>query len=195
MAGFIGLFLGLKWQQDAPRRAAVRTLQRFETALNGSSSEVLLDFLVVPAAIHGRIRPEQAEFIRKDLQNEISPDGLEDLKKNGQFGPLKKLFPTESVRWVTQAGVLPIMAGICSRYRSGQWQFLFEDYRNSVHNQRDPDRLAGRRAVLPIFRAISGRVNRWILDFHLYQPSADNSFHELHRSIGNRLSPVVSNPR
>ncbi|MBI4327376.1 MAG: hypothetical protein HY674_19245 [Chloroflexi bacterium] len=59
----------------------------------------------MPSAISSRTVPEQIEFITKALRDEISPEGIEMLRKRGQFGPLKDLFPIEAGGWAKQAGV------------------------------------------------------------------------------------------
>ncbi len=45
------------------------------------------------------------EFLTKALRDEISAEGIGALKKDGAFGPLRKMFPTEAETWANQAGV------------------------------------------------------------------------------------------
>ena len=45
------------------------------------------------------------EFLRKALQGEISSEGIVALKKDGEFGPLSRVFPKEAAGWANQAGV------------------------------------------------------------------------------------------
>jgi len=103
----LGAALYWWWVQDAPRRASLATLTRLDTALHSANRADLLDLIVIPAAIQGRTAPEQSEFLVKALNDEISPEGLAVLRKHGDYGPLRKLFPTEADTWAKQAGVKP----------------------------------------------------------------------------------------
>jgi len=97
-------FLWYRWKQDEPRRNCVQTLQQLVTALQSADHAILLDTIVLPQAVQGRTAPEQVEFLNKALQDEVSPEGIAVLKKEGVFGPLKDLFPTEAEKWAKQAG-------------------------------------------------------------------------------------------
>lgn len=96
-----------RWKQDEPRRTAIHALAGFTAALNTGDSDTLLKTVVLPAAVQGRTAPEQAEFLTKALRDEISPEGLEVLRQQGQFGPLTNIFPAEAQAWASQAGVKP----------------------------------------------------------------------------------------
>ena len=61
----------------------------------------------MPEALRSRTAPEQLEFIRKSLQDEISLEGFDVLKKHATYGPLNQLFPAEAAAWAKQAGVNP----------------------------------------------------------------------------------------
>ncbi|MBE0543657.1 MAG: hypothetical protein IH623_20115 [Verrucomicrobia bacterium] len=93
--------------QDAPRRESLAALTRLEMALHSGSRVELAGLLVMPTAIRDHTAPEQSEFLAKALNDEISPEGLAVLKQQGDYGPLKKLFPAEAEAWATQAGVHP----------------------------------------------------------------------------------------
>jgi hypothetical protein len=98
-------FLWLKWKHDEPRRNCLQTLSQLDTALRTGNSPDLLKLICTPAAIQGRTAPEQAEFLTKALADEISPEGLVVLQREGQFGVLRNLFPAEAEGWAKQAGV------------------------------------------------------------------------------------------
>jgi len=94
-----------QWQRDTPRRNSFRAVQTFATALNSGDADALLQTVVLPAAVAGRTPAEQTEFLTKALRDEISPEGLAVLRREGQFGSLQELFPQEATAWATQAGV------------------------------------------------------------------------------------------
>ncbi len=102
--GVVCLCFWFKWQSDEPRRTSVKAFQQF-TADFASGDARILDRIVMPAGVRDRTSAEQFEFIRKSLQDEISPEGFEVLKKHASYGPLKLLFPSEAVAWTKQAGV------------------------------------------------------------------------------------------
>ena len=95
------------WAHDAPRRQSLVSLARLDNALHSANRAELLDLIVLPAAVRDRTPPEQSEFLAKALNDEISPEGLAALKRHGDYGPLKILFPAEAERWAGQAGVNP----------------------------------------------------------------------------------------
>lgn len=95
------------WVHDEPRRQSLASLTRLDSALHSTNRAQLLDLLVIPAAVQNRTAPEQSEFLAKALSDEISPEGLAALKQHGDYGPLKKLYPTEAEAWASQAGVNP----------------------------------------------------------------------------------------
>lgn len=67
----------------------------------------MLQTVMLPQALRGRTVSEQAEFLSKALRNEISPEGLAVLRREGKFGSLTNLFPAEARAWAEQAGVKP----------------------------------------------------------------------------------------
>ena len=89
----------------ALRRLLAGSLQHLDAALRGGSPTALADVLILPTALQGRTEPEQTEFLRKALADEISPEGLAVLQRDGAFGALTNLFPNEGVAWANQAGV------------------------------------------------------------------------------------------
>jgi len=101
----VGGFLAYRWKQNEPRRNCLTVLQSFRAALNSNNSESLLNAIILPQALLGRTVPEQTEFLRKALQDEISVEGLSVLGRQGRFGVLKEVFPAEGAVWARQAGV------------------------------------------------------------------------------------------
>jgi hypothetical protein len=93
------------WKRNEPRRRCLETLQELRSALNSPDTSKLRQIILLPAALQGRTPAEQTGFVRKALQDELSIEGLNLLKKEGEFGPLAKLFPLESTNWAAQAGV------------------------------------------------------------------------------------------
>jgi len=59
----------------------------------------------MPVAIRSQTPAEQQEFLTKTLADEISPAGVEALKRHAEYGPLKSVFPKEAPVWCSQAGV------------------------------------------------------------------------------------------
>jgi hypothetical protein len=96
-----------KWKQDEPRRQSIATLQNLCLAVRSDDNGLLLKAVVFPQALDGRTPAEQTEFLTKALQNEISPEGLAVLKREGRFGSLRALFPKEADHWAELAGVNP----------------------------------------------------------------------------------------
>ena len=146
-----GALIWWHWQQGAPKRAALAVVEVLASALEDASAlERPLQFLVLPQALQSRTPAEQAEFIRKALRDELSPEGLAVLKKQGAFGPLLEVFPQEATNWVAQAGVKPEDCVAFKLERNGQ--------RSEVVLARAPGSpLAVRPSSLPSYRIV--RVN------------------------------------
>ncbi len=100
-------FLGFRWKQGEPKRHCVQALRVFRAALDSPDSEPLLKLVAAPQAVRGRTPQEQAEFIRKALNSEITEDGLRLIANQGSFGSLARVFPAEGQAWAKQAGVNP----------------------------------------------------------------------------------------
>lgn len=105
VAAFIGGAAYWWWVHDAPRRQSLDSLSRLDAVLHSANRTDLFQLLVVPAAVQGRTKSEQSEFLVKALTDEISPEGLAVLRKQGTYGPLRKLFPAEAEAWAKSAGV------------------------------------------------------------------------------------------
>jgi hypothetical protein len=71
------------WVHDTPRRQSLASLIRLDYAPHSANRAELLDLRVIPAAVHDRTAPEQFEFPAMALNDEISPEGLVTLKKQG----------------------------------------------------------------------------------------------------------------
>ncbi len=93
------------WQHGQPRREAVLAVSKLADNLANNHGAKLLDTILIPVAIQSRTPSEQEQFLAKALNDEISPAGVEALKRHADFGPLKTIFPNEAPVWCSQAGV------------------------------------------------------------------------------------------
>lgn len=107
VVAFIAAALCYWWVQDAPRRQSLASLTRLDGALHSTNRAELLELVIIPAAVQSRSAPEQSKFLAKALNNEISDQGLAELRKAGDYGTLKRIFPTEAEAWARVAGVHP----------------------------------------------------------------------------------------
>lgn len=95
----------LFWQHGQPRRVALQSISELASNLSNPHGSELLDTILIPIAVQSRTQAEQQEFITKALADEISPAGVEALKRHAEFGSLKSVFPKEALDWCSQAGV------------------------------------------------------------------------------------------
>lgn len=108
--GLLLLVAGGSWyfyRSGEPRRQAVQTLSVLNASLQSNDVEKLLQSIALPAALSDRTPAEQTEFLTKALRDEISAEGLDALRRKGQFGALSHLFADEASAWAEQAGVKP----------------------------------------------------------------------------------------
>jgi hypothetical protein len=110
VGGLLILLGGLVWHfhcAGEPRRQAIQALSTLNASLQSNDAEKLLQTIASPAPLRNRTAAEQTEFLTKALRDEISTEGLAVLQREGEFGPLTKLFPGEGILWADQAGVRP----------------------------------------------------------------------------------------
>lgn len=69
------------WKRDEPRRKSIHALEQLQSSLSTSSPESLATEVLLPPALAERTVSEQTEFIRKALQDEMSPAGIVALKE------------------------------------------------------------------------------------------------------------------
>lgn len=101
------LFAWLYWKKDQPRQESLVALSGLNNALQTGNGSNLLNLIVMPTARAYRTPVEQTEFLLKALRDEVSPEGLAALQREGQFEPLTNLLETETAQWATQARVQP----------------------------------------------------------------------------------------
>ncbi len=108
LCGLIGWFAYRRHlEANAPRLEALAFAGRLEETLAGRNRLNVRDFMIVPGAYRQRTAQEQEDFLRKALKDEISPEGLAELKRTGEYGPLLTVFPEEGRKWAKQFGVSP----------------------------------------------------------------------------------------
>jgi len=115
LAGIIAHRAHRRRLADRPRRDALAFAAQFEQTLSGENQLDVRDFVVVPGAYRSRTVPEQEEFLRKALTDEISPEGLEVLEREGEYGTLKEVFPERGENWARQFSVC---ADACVAFRA-----------------------------------------------------------------------------
>ncbi len=95
----------LFWHHGQSRRVALQSISQLASDLANPNESGLLNAVVIPMAIQSQTQAEQVQFLTKALVDEISPAGVEALKRHAEFGPLKSVFPNEAPVWCSQAGV------------------------------------------------------------------------------------------
>ena len=96
------------WRNGQPRRESLAVVVKLSSALTGSRGSELLDAVLLPDAIRDKTVAEQQGFLTKVLTDEISPEGVRNLRQHAEFGPLKSIFPDEAGGWCATAGVLAV---------------------------------------------------------------------------------------
>jgi hypothetical protein len=100
-----GIFLF--WPKGQPRRVALQSISKLASDLANPNESDLLNAVVIPVSIQSQTQAEQEQFISKVLADEISPAGVLALKRHGQFGPAKSIFPDEYAGWCQRSGINP----------------------------------------------------------------------------------------
>jgi len=92
---------------EKPHRDALVFAGRLDETLRGKNQLEIRDFVLVPSAYRTRTAREQEDFLRKALKDEISSEGLAELDRIGECGPLMEVFPEKGEKWARQFGVDP----------------------------------------------------------------------------------------
>ena len=109
-AGFIvvlaiGVWAVVGYRQGAPRRDSLVAVAALNQALAATNHAGLLDHIHLPVAAAGRSPAEQQQWLVAALQDELSAEGLAELRRHAQFGPLATVFPAEAQPWAEAARV------------------------------------------------------------------------------------------
>jgi hypothetical protein len=90
----------LVWLQGtSPRSQAICTAFEFATAVQKDSFGSLEHLVYLPSVVSEQSGDERIRFLREVLSNEVSVAGIKALRTNGQFGPLRMIFPEQADRW------------------------------------------------------------------------------------------------
>jgi hypothetical protein len=82
------LLLWQRWRSGARRQESLHALTELQGALAKGHPERLLQLVVAPGALQTRTAAEQGEFLVKALADEVSPEGIAALRREGQFGSM-----------------------------------------------------------------------------------------------------------
>ena len=101
----IGVWAVVGYRQGAPRRDSLVAVAALNQALAAPDHAGLLEQIHLPVAAAGRSPAEQQQWLVAALQDELSAEGLAELRRHAQFGPLAAVFPAEAQPWAEAARV------------------------------------------------------------------------------------------
>ncbi|MDB6005879.1 MAG: hypothetical protein JWR15_2866 [Prosthecobacter sp.] len=93
--------------------------------------EGMRSLVQAPAFLNDRSQPERDLLTLNLLEGEVSPEGLAILTKDGDFGPLRSIFPSEAESW---SKALAVNAEECVAFRLQKGGFTAELV---LHRQAD----------------------------------------------------------
>jgi hypothetical protein len=105
----LGLAAGLAWwalhakKRERPAMAA----RDFARSVADRDGARLLAAATLPSSMTHLSQDEQQSRLLELLSSEISPEGVEALAAEGQFGPLADIFPDDAAAWTAPCGVSP----------------------------------------------------------------------------------------
>ena len=100
-----GFFALSRYRGDAPRREALSVMAEVERAIASSHAEKTLPLLALPSSAAAKSPEEKTRWIADVLRDEVSAEGLAEIRRHARFGPLAEVFPAEAQRWADTAGV------------------------------------------------------------------------------------------
>lgn len=94
--------------RDRTERArAISTAYQLNEAVRHQEGDGGNELLIAPPVFAERSHPEMILLMRDLLNSEISAEGLDILAEEGEFGPLKDLFPDQASAWLLPYGLSP----------------------------------------------------------------------------------------
>lgn len=99
--------MAFRWSREAPRRNALDSLVHLNALVAGASQGTVSDVVVFPDLMKEKSREQASRWLRDVLRDELSPEGVAALRKEGDFGKLTDLFPEHALSWAKAAGAAP----------------------------------------------------------------------------------------
>lgn len=93
------LVLGYFGLGSSERRQAASFAGRFSQMLEARATDGLRQLVVSPSFLADKAPAERDHLMIDLLAGEVSAEGMNILVKEGVFGPLSSVFPTEQARW------------------------------------------------------------------------------------------------
>jgi len=101
-------------QSGVLEQQALATLSELERAVIEGNAELLAQIVLPPATVRGRSRVEGDRLLLEILSGEVTAEGVELLRRRGQWGPLLDVFPEEAEKWTDPVGIDP---ALCVAFR------------------------------------------------------------------------------
>lgn len=111
--GILALIIGAGFtptiwpRKESPRAKAHDAALRLVCAFAVRDMAKVADLVRLPAFLAAKTSRERNELLSGILTEEISAEGLAELRSRGEFGPLRELFPAEATAWATAFSVHP----------------------------------------------------------------------------------------
>ena len=111
---------------NTPRKLehqALVTLSELEEVVREGASQRLMQLVVLPAVMNDRSETEKTRLMLEILGGEVTPEGIESLRENGECGTLQDVFPEEARKWTDPVRVDP---ALCVAFRLDGPEFRSE---------------------------------------------------------------------
>jgi hypothetical protein len=107
LALVLGAWLAFQWwsQEHSPRARSAKAALALSRAVSSGDQAGVRGLVKIPEFLSGKTHSEQSQLLTELLSSEISAEGLAALRKDGQFGALREMFPTEADAWAKAFGV------------------------------------------------------------------------------------------
>jgi hypothetical protein len=96
------------------RSRAIETLSVFDRALSAADGAKLDSLIQLPSSVAAKTPEDKARWIADVLSDEVSADGVAELRHHAVFGSLLQIFPAEAERWA-EAAKLPVSECVAFR--------------------------------------------------------------------------------
>jgi len=94
----------LWWKSGDSKRQSLNALAQLEEIITDSNRTIPRELVVLPEVAKSKSQAECDQWLREVLREELSKEGIRELKQSARFGPLKEVFPESAAKWAESAG-------------------------------------------------------------------------------------------
>lgn len=103
----VAIGVSVWWLSGDSKRSSLKALSRLEELVSDSNQVIPQDLVILPESAKSKPHAEANQWLREVLRDELSNDGIRELRRSARFGSLTTVFPERASTWAEAAGASP----------------------------------------------------------------------------------------